>query len=512
MENQNNQVHAPEGLKLDFSTSPVIWKFLNDNSFVRGLLGPVGSGKSYACCAELFKRAVQQRPSPKDGIRYTRFAIVRNSYPMLKTTTLKTWLELFPESVWGNVHHSPPITHHLKLPPRGKAHGIDCEVIFLALDQPKDTRKLLSLELTAGWINEVKELPRQVVDGLSHRVGRYPSGQHGKASWHGVLMDTNAPDSDHWYYNLAEKNPPKGEFSWKFFRQPGGVIEVPKKEVPEDFPEAKGYLLSAGKWWKQNPIAENVSNLPKGYYYQILGGKNLDWIRCYAEGKYTYVQEGKPIFPEYNDETMVADLVVDKDTPIHIGLDFGLTPAGVFGQRMRSGQWHILHEVVTFDMGLERFALILKAEIQSLFPDNDIIIWGDPAGSQRDQIYEVTAFDHLKTHGLLARPCATNDFKTRREAVAMPMNRLINNKPGFLVNRKCNRLRKALSGGYHFKRIAVGNGQDRYKDTPSKDMHSHISDSLQYCLMGGGEMRRMTRLSNVNFKQTIANMDFDVFS
>ena len=45
-------------LKLDFRSSPVIWKFLNDNSFVRAVLGPVGSGKSYACCAELFKRAV----------------------------------------------------------------------------------------------------------------------------------------------------------------------------------------------------------------------------------------------------------------------------------------------------------------------------------------------------------------------------------------------------------------------------------------------------------------------
>ena len=43
------------GLKLDFSKSPTIWKFLHDKSFVRGLIGPVGSGKSYACCAEIFK-------------------------------------------------------------------------------------------------------------------------------------------------------------------------------------------------------------------------------------------------------------------------------------------------------------------------------------------------------------------------------------------------------------------------------------------------------------------------
>ena len=34
------------GLDLDFSTSPTVWGFLSDNAFFRGLMGPVGSGKS----------------------------------------------------------------------------------------------------------------------------------------------------------------------------------------------------------------------------------------------------------------------------------------------------------------------------------------------------------------------------------------------------------------------------------------------------------------------------------
>ena len=83
-----------KGLKLDFSSAPTVGRFFNSDSFVRGLMGPVGSGKSYACCAEIFRRAVQQRPSPRDGIKFSRFAIVRNTHPMLRTTTLKTWLEL----------------------------------------------------------------------------------------------------------------------------------------------------------------------------------------------------------------------------------------------------------------------------------------------------------------------------------------------------------------------------------------------------------------------------------
>jgi len=159
------------GLDLDFSTSPTVWNFLGDDSFFRGLMGPVGSGKSYACAAEIMLRAVKQPVSPKDGIRYTRAVVVRNSYPELRTTTLKTWHELFPEHVFGPMRWSPPLTHHIKLPARGDAAGIDCEVIFLALDQPKDVRKLLSLELSFAWVNEARELPLSIVQGLTHRVG-----------------------------------------------------------------------------------------------------------------------------------------------------------------------------------------------------------------------------------------------------------------------------------------------------------------------------------------------------
>ena len=39
----------------------VLKKFMKDNSFFRGVRGPVGSGKSVACCVELFRRALEQK-------------------------------------------------------------------------------------------------------------------------------------------------------------------------------------------------------------------------------------------------------------------------------------------------------------------------------------------------------------------------------------------------------------------------------------------------------------------
>ena len=166
--------------------------------------------------------------------------------------------------------------------------------------------------------------------------------------------------------------------------------------------------------------------------------------------------------------------------------------------------------MVTFDTGLERFGHILKAEIESRFPGYDVSIFGDPAGLQRDSIFETTAFDHLKTLGLYAQPCPSNNWRVRREALASPMGRLIEGKPGFVVSKNCVQLRKALAGGYHYKRVQVS-GHERFKDTPNKNESSHVGDAAGYCLLGGGEHRQMTRNTTRPTGTTNAALEFDVF-
>lgn len=494
-------VSTPDLLDLDFSKSPTLSKFLQDDAFVRGVMGPVGSGKSFACAAEVLLRAAQQKPAP-DNIRYTRFVIVRNSYPMLRTTTIKTWQDLFPEHVWGPMRWSPPITHHLKLPPRDGIPGIDAEVIFIALDKEVDTRKLLSLEITGAWVNEARELPLGVIQGLTHRVGRYPSRALGGVTWRGIWLDSNAMDSDHWWYRLAEKEPVRGDYPWHFYRQEGAVEEVHDDEDG---------IRSAGKMWRVKGTSENFENLPPGYYDQQLGGKNLDWIRCYSEAKYVYVQEGRPVWPEYDDDAMTADnLEVDPSIPLTVGLDFGLTPAACIGQRQANGCWYVVGEVVAFDMGLQRFAQDLLSYVNRHWPKNELQIFGDPAGGQRDQVYETTAFDHLQTIGLNARPAPSNDFKIRREGGALPMTRLVEGRPGLQVDRTCTRTRKALAGGYYFKRMPDNRGIEMFRDVPYKSSHSHIGDAYGYLMSAGGEHRRMTRRP-IQTRRLTANMDFDVY-
>ena len=92
------------------------------------------------------------------------------------------------------------------------------------------------------------------------------------------------------------------------------------------------------------------------------------------------------------------------------------------------------------------------------------------------------------------------------------MLRLVDGKPGLRVHARCNRLRKALSGGYHFKRIGISGGNDRFRDAPNKNDSSHVGDAYGYLLLGAGEHRRITRGARRDpYKQTVAKTDFSIW-
>ncbi len=366
---------------------------MKDDSFFRGIRGPVGSGKSVGCCVEVFRRALEQKPN-EDGVRKSRWAVIRNTNPQLRTTTIKTWLDWFPESDWGNFHWSVPYTHHIK------RNDLDLEVIFLALDRPEDVKKLLSLELTGIWINEAREIPKSIVDACTMRVGRYPSMREGGASWSGVICDTNAPEEDHWWAIMAGEVPipdhiPREQAAmlvkpdnWKFFIQPPAMIEK-----LNDRKEITSYSL--------NTKAENKKNILESYYPNLIQGKTKNWIDVYVMNRLGLIQEGKPVYPDFVSETHIADeeIPIAVGIPLYVGIDFGLTPSAVFGQKVR-GRWLIQAEIVAVDMGVVRFAELLRQEIATRFNGLDVYIYGDPAGDFRAQTDESTPFQILRGAGL----------------------------------------------------------------------------------------------------------------
>ena len=97
-------------MQLDYKPpGPIAKAFMKDEAFVRGIRGPVGSGKSVTCCMEIMRRAVNQKPN-EAGVRRSRWAVIRNTNPQLKTTTIKTWRDWFSDEI-GKFVWSPPYTH-----------------------------------------------------------------------------------------------------------------------------------------------------------------------------------------------------------------------------------------------------------------------------------------------------------------------------------------------------------------------------------------------------------------
>jgi hypothetical protein len=56
----------------------------------------------------------------------------------------------------------------------------------------------------------------------------------------------------------------------------------------------------------------------------LTGGKAEEWIKVYGKGEYGFVQDGKPVYPEYRDWLHCKPFELARAVPISIGIDFGL--------------------------------------------------------------------------------------------------------------------------------------------------------------------------------------------
>lgn len=449
---------------------PVLDAFLNCRKRVSIIRGPLGSGKTVCSAQRLLVQMTEQDTNAED-IRPTRWVAIRNTYSDLAGTTIKDFMEVFDglgTMVKGG-REPPHFTGKFEVE---DGTVVETEVIFLALDRPEHVKKLRGYQATGFWLNETKELSKAVVDMADLRHGRYPSKAAGGVlpTWHGMIGDTNSPDEDHWLYELAEEERPE---DWEFFVQPGGVIwdKATEQYVP-------------------NPDAENLHNLPAGYYIKGMQGKKLDWIKVNLANEYGFVVEGKPVHPQYVDSIHCAkeELVAVKKIEIIVGLDFGRTPAAAIMQKLPIGRWQVIDEFVTEDMSAATFAPELKRYLDANYQGFKLKFWGDPAGDQKGQSTDDTPYKILKDHGIKAKPTKSNAPLERRAALSNPMLRnCMDGKPAFLLSPKCKTIRKGLMGGFCYRRVqATG---ERYHDEPDKNEYSHPVEAAEYGMQGEGEGR-----------------------
>lgn len=451
---------------LNYRPPATVQQMLQSQAFIRAIMGPIGSGKSVGCVMALLQNAMQQTPHPETGIRRSRYVIIRNTYRMLRDTTLKTVHEWLPPGSAGQWKDSA-MQYLIKF------GDVETEWLFRALDSPDDMRNLLSLEITGAWINEFREIPQETLTNLLGRVGRFPRRADGGAVLRGIVMDSNPPAVGSYWHDLLEL-PPSEEVATalreamtgadadrpiiQFFRQPGG----------------------------RSPQAENVENLPDGYYPLLIAAnaeRGEEWVHVHVDGEYGQDPANTPVYPEFRADVHATEpgrtLLANPALPLLIGLDFGLTPSAVVTQYTPQGQWMVLAERVSENTGIERFAEALVPWLRSTFPDHQLTsarFFADPAGQHRSQTDEKTCYQILRSRGFTVIP-GPQDPATRTGGVRRTLQRMVGGKPGMMVDRvRCPVVFKGFAGGYAYGRTREG----EMKPAPKKNKFSHPHDALQY--------------------------------
>ena len=451
---------------INYTPPPTCRNFMLSNSFGRLIAGPVGSGKTTAGILELFRRSCEQAPATTDGIRHTRFAIVRNTLKQLKDTVLKDTLMWFEGVADWKVSDSTIFFDFA---------DVKSEWILIPLETPEDQRRLLSLQITGAFINEAIEFDISLVSPLAGRCGRYPPANMGGATWMGMIADTNMPAEGSDWHEFMEDAP----VDWQIFKQPGGM-EVNAENL---------------EWLVQTPDTLRLSvDDPYGlevrrrqgrqYYERFIRSNSEAWCRRYVHALYGDDPSGMPVFREsFRREYHVVDhLEPIPGTILIIGQDFGRDPWSVITQMDNFGRFMILEEIPAEDIGLMQHLLqhVRPKLASQRYLGKPVVFVGDPSGIAKDSLYEETSFDLIKRVGYNCFPAPTNDLDPRIRAVESLLLQQVRGRPSLLIDgTRCPTLVRALGGAYRYEFNKMG----KKKPKPEKNEFSHGMDATQYAAL-----------------------------
>lgn len=438
---------------------PVAAAFVQDRSDVACIIGPFGSGKTSAAVVKIILETIGLRPC-LDGVVRAKAAVVRDTYPNLDATTIATWHNWVPRGLGRFVEDAPRV-HEIAFDIGGRRHEL--EVQFIALGEKRIEDVMRGWEGTWAYVNEADRLTPDVLPYLVGRVGRWPSAVMGGCSRSAVWLDCNAPDTDNWLYE-AFVEAPQGR---RLFMQPGG----------------------------RDPGAENVANLPAGYYERLVANNPDWWVRRFVDNRWGASREGKPVYPEYDDLRHCAPspLLPVRGLPLIIGADAGGTPAATLWQRLPGGVWRGLDELVVANdasMGPTAFGealnRLLAEERYRGWPLDEIAAWADPASGAAGGVDLPWLQIVSNATKIRFRQAPTNNPHLRQEAVRVPLMRSgEGGRPLLQISPTMKTLRKGFNSHYRFTRIKTGEG--RWADEPEKNHWSHVHDAAQYAFLGGGE-------------------------
>ncbi len=458
---------------VNYDAPQTVSSFMLDNSLVRTLIGPFGSGKTTGMVMELARRMLMEH-ADANGVRRTKFVVVRNTAQQLRQSVLEEIRKWLFAAMGFRVTDST-VQFRFK---HSELGTIESDWLLIPLDKPEDQQRLLSLNITGGWVSEFREVPLPLFEALLGRCGRYvPLGVNGNA-WHGLIAESNPPDEDSDWYNKIEISRPR---DWRCFRQPGGL----------------------------DANAENRKHLPPDYYERLEANNSPDWVDVHVHGKYGKSLSGQAVFrrtfqPGFH--VTYNDLRPQPSMPIMLAQDFGRTPATLITQVDNRARLLVLREVTGDGMGIEQFATTkLRPEMVTHYAGMSSFMIADPSGKDKGQVTEESPFDCLRRLGFTVYGAPTNDLEPRIRAVEELLMRQVDGGPMLLIDGgNCPQLVQALKFNYRFKRKQ----NNELDDKPEKTHPwSDLADDLQYAALGvkGNYAARKLIMSQPRQRRPIAS-------
>lgn len=475
--------HVPssDGKKYCFHTSTGMFVARhNGKVFCTG-----NSAKTSYMTMEILRRACMQAPD-HNGLRRTRVLVGRNTYQILKSATIKTFMEM-----WGGFAQfktgSFPMMAYLRIE-LTDGTKVQCDVEFVSFDTEDSVSKLLGYEPTMVFFDEVSELPEDLIEAAASRVGRFPPKNNetgfAGATWSGVIGATNGPRKSHWLYDwylgkkddkfaMAEKA--SGRKQFELFFQPPALLRTMSGD------------------WIPNPRAENIDNLADGYnyYFNMLTRKDAD-IQAYVEGRFADLVTGKLVFPQFLPHMHVVEhskLNLTGGFPLYLSFDFGRTPYCAVATTFEGGSMVVIDEIMGEDMSIETLVNEhINPTLRQRYPKAWIEdAWGDPAGEVQTQAVDLSPYDVLRNNGIpVQNPDPSNRLDPRIEAVRQALQKLsTSGRPMLRVSDNCPVMIASLGSDYIYEQKRGTNGVVMDKPTKSHvNWVSEAADAVQYLMIG----------------------------
>lgn len=474
---------------LDYRPAPTIKEFIKTyrkgELFYNWIVGPVGSGKTSGIFFKLVHMAGLQEPGP-DGVRRTRAVVVRNTAPQLKDTTLKSWNLWFKDGQAGEWQATEK-NFILKY-----AIGntlVECEVLFRALDTPDDIERVLSLDVTFVLVDEFVKIPREIIEALSGRCGRYPPQKDGGCTNHGMWGSSNPETEDNWWYSYLHENiaveyvtngkkedPDVRRMRRAMLNQ---TIDL-EKAAEDDYPNVTYFKQPSAL----SPEVENLENLVGGikYYKNLAIGKTKAWRKQFIEAEWGFSVSGQPVVAMFKPEKHISPVPLrfNPNLPLIVGADPGLAgSAFIFMQMTFEGRVNVLGELVQQGYGAERLIRDrLQPYVRLRFPGAKVILVPDPAANNRTQTDERTVVQVWKKFYDVV--CESNNrLPLRLDAIDHFASRDLENGPALQIDpRTCPVLIRALKGGWRWE--VQPKKVDALKPSVDDNAYSHPGDGFGY--------------------------------